>query len=271
MPVDLTFQAEFDAALATPTYRSDGDRWRVYVNEDVLSIFGEDDVLDAPETVERFANRMRRKFPKSLYPRSKWHISTTVARHWAGAANLLHWALQYGLVTQEVAVDGSLAWRLVRREPTYIFDERRGWQVQQVRGLEPHLQAAHDRKEASRRRLNETLDRKAREAADPEIRRLVAAMQDLDRDILVEGDVLKGRLPEICHGRRLAEASPVLIETHHRLGMDRHELKRWVRSLSYELAVLQHRYSQPNFRWGLSTPSPAEIPREDEDALAGLL
>lgn len=266
MPVSPINQVAFDRALATPTYSSQDDRWRVYVDRDLQSVFEDDDVLGPVAMVPRFADLMRLKFP-----RSKWSPAGTCAHHWQGVGNLLHWAMRYELATQEEGPDGSPVWRRARKEPSFIVDPNRGWRVLQVRGLPPALQSEQDRKEAARRKLRGTLDRKAREAADPEIRRIVAAMQDLDRDILVEGEAIKRRLPEICHGRRLAEVSPVVIETHHRLGMDRDELKRWVRALSTELVVLQHRYSQPNFRWGLGTPIPAELPPEDEDALAALL
>jgi hypothetical protein len=271
MPVSPSFQSEFDAALTTPSYRADGDRWKVYVNEDVLSIFGADDALDAPEIVERFATRMRGKFPKSLYPRSKWHISTTVARHWAGAGNVLHWAIQYGLVTQEAAADGSLAWRLVRREPTYIIDERRGWQVRQVRGLEPRMQAAQDKAEATRRRLNETLDRKARNAADDEIRRLVQSLVRLDPDYRVEAQSLKAKTPEICHGMPLAECASIVMDAHQRLVMGRSALKAWTRHLDHLIFMAQCKGMGVGRRMDPVTPIPAEIPAEDEDALAGLL
>ena len=266
MPVSPISRLAFDRALATPTYSSQDDRWRVYVDRDLQTVFQDDDVLDPAAMVPRFADLMRLKFP-----RSRWSPAGTSAQHWQGVGNLLHWAERYELATREDGPDGSPVWRRARAEPTFIVDPSRGWRVLQVHGLPPALQSEQDRKEATRMKLRGTLDRKAREAADPEIRRLVAAMQDLDRDILVEGEALKRRLPEICHGRRLAEVSPVVIETHHRLGMDRDELKRWTRALSTELMVLQHRYSQPNFRWGLATPAPAEIPAEDEDALSAVL
>lgn len=262
--VQARLQAAFDAAIAVPTYRSEGDRWTVHVNDDVLVIFGADDLLVASDIVPRFAEHMRLKFPKS-----QWSVATTIVRHWTGAGNLLHWALRFGLVAQEAGADGVQAWRLVRREATYIVDEKHGWAVRQVRGLPPLLQAAQDRKEATRRRLNATLDRRARDKADDRIRSDVAAILRLEPDFLVEERAMTARLPEICHGRRLAEVVPIVVEAHHRLGMNRPTLKSWMRHLDHRLFML--RVQGPLARRAPPPPpGPAEIPAEDEAALGAL-
>lgn len=267
--VQARLQAAFDAALAVPTYSSQDDRWRLYVDGDLHSLIGADEALGAVDLAPRFADLMRLKFP-----RSRWSSAGVVARHWEGAGNLIHWALRYDLATQEAGPDGAPRWRVVRPEATYVVDPKQGWRVVQVRGLPPALQSAQHKREAARMKLHATLDRKARDAADAEIRRIVAAMQAIDRDVLFEGESLRRNVPEICYGRRLAEVSPILIETHHRLGMKRSEIKSWIRALSIELQVLQHRHAQPNLRWRVPEPppppGPAEIPDEDEAALGAL-
>ncbi|NEU12603.1 hypothetical protein G3T14_10685 [Methylobacterium sp. BTF04] len=299
MPVPPQFQKDFDAALAVPTYSNPLDRWPAYVDGSLQTIFGKDGILGPEDLAPRFADMMRLRFPRSM-----WSAAGVDKRHWSGLGNVLHLGQKFRLVlsvADPLDPDGDPAWRLVREEATYEGSARRPWRAVQIRGLPPAEQAAQDKKEAARVRLHCTLDRKARDAADPEIRSIVAAMQAFDRDVRFESERLRARLPEICYGRRLAEISPILIETHHRLGMRRDEIKAWIWALKMEQIVLLGRYAQPNLhlrRGGLrrGDPQPAvpgvlavltasmgpppqiapailsngEIPAEDADALAGL-
>lgn len=275
-----TGDTAFDAALLRPTYRSEGDRWQLYVDQDLQAIFGTDDALGAADLVPRWAALMREKFPKAIW--ASIPVGSIVSQHCEGAGNLIHWGVAFDLVTQEAGPDGQSRWRLVRTEPTFAVDPNRAWGTIRIRGLPPEQQAAQYRRETRLRKLHATLDRKARNKADAEIQRRVAAMVELDPDGLFDAPILQARLPEICNGRRLDEIVTILVDTHHRLGMTRDELRIWIRDLGREFharqwtnrqGIFRWRRDDDEFRWRLDDdkpPVPAEIPAEDEEALAAL-
>lgn len=162
-PNPTAFPASFDAAVRDGGYTSGDGMWNAYVNRDLLTVYGEDNWLGRGAVVRDYAAAMRARF-------ARYQGQPDQPRTWADAGNVIHHALRLGLVAEETGPDGERGWRLLDREPRWIITGTGGFRVlRQVRGLPPAEQDAVDKAEATRRKLNATLDRKARSKADEPI------------------------------------------------------------------------------------------------------
>lgn len=140
-------------------------------------------------------------------------------------------------------------------------------ECRQVRGLPTELQAAVDKAEATARKRNATLDRKAREAADERIARHVREILRFDpASVVPEAWARRGYVPEWLPGTRLDSAAAVVREAHHAAAMDRPTLKAWLSDLAMEGAVAVMRPRQRQAEQA-AMPETAEIPDDDADAL----
>ena len=123
--------------------------------------------------------------------------------------------------------DGIRVWVMPDREPRYAV---LGGRSIQVRGLEPQAQATMDRRVRAQAKLNATLNRKAAEAAAPEIVRILADIAKADPDAVIP-DFWSHYVPADIRERwpRIAEASGLLADLHH--GWSRFWIKRWMGQL----------------------------------------
>lgn len=297
-------QAAFDVALAVPRYPSGGvhgPRWQFFVDNDLQTIFEEDDALGAEQLLPRWAHLMRNRGLGE-----GWDAipeGTVILAHWEGTASLLHWGKKLQLVTVVPGSDGPPQWRRVRTEPSFILDPRRGYQAIRIRGLPAEMQAAQYAAEQRLTKLHATLDLKARRKADDEIQHIVRCMVRDGPDIVMGTlYLIRDRLPEICHDRTVSAVAPMISDAHHRHAMSRRELKNWRKDLSNTSIILRGRVEHPPVTRGggpgvlreldLGSPSPvapamlpggyvaraiaipaevhADIPAEDADALSGL-
>lgn len=264
-PNPTVFPASFDAAVLDGGYQSRDGMWNAYVNRDAISIWGSDDVLGRPTIVERLSERMRRTF-------STYDVRPDHPRAWSNAGNLIHHALRLGLVREETTADGERGWRLLDREPHWIVTGTGGFRaLRQVRGLPAAEQEVIDRAEAKRRRLNATLDRKARERADDRIARQVSNVLHADPAATVPVRWAENSwVPTWLSGSRIDAASSIVREAHHAAELDRPALKVWIRALETE-AVMAIGRPEARARKQAALPAHAEIPAEDDAALEALL
>ena len=255
----------FDTALANGgfgpgTYPA----WNAYVNRDLLLVFGEADRVAYNDVVRLFVERAARRTER--YPEASWR----------NTGNLLHYGIALGLVAEERDPERGRGWRLLHREPHWISEETgNGTRARQVLGLPPEEQAAERRRQARLAKLRDTLDRKARAAADAEIAGLVALILAGDPDAVVPefwlggdgpyGDFVPAWLP----GTRIDACVPVLREAHHPAGMPRPMLKEWIRKLRFFAQSAPARYAR-RLREQAAAPATAEIPADDASALEAL-
>lgn len=235
--------------------------WNAYVNRDILLGFGEADRVAYKDVVRLFVERAARRVER--YPEASWR----------NTGNLLHYGIARGLVVEERDPERGRGWRLLHREPHWIAEGTgNGTRARQVLGLPPEEQAAERRRQARLAKLRDTLDRKARAAADAEIAGLVALILAGDPDAIVPPFWLQDEgpfrdfVPAWLPGARIDACAPVLREAHHAAGMPRPMLKEWIRKLRFFGQTAPARYAR-RLREQAAMPEIAVIPADDADAL----
>lgn len=237
--------------------------WNAYVNRDLLLVFGEADRVAYNDVVRLFVERAARRTER--YPEASWR----------NTGNLLHYGIALGLVAEERDPERGRGWRLLHREPHWIAEETgNGTCARQVLGLPPEEQAAERRRQARLAKLRDTLDRKARSAADVEIAGLVAMILASDPDAVVppfwlqDGGPFQDFVPAWLPGTRIDACAPVLREAHHAAGMPRPMLREWIRKLRFFVQSAPVRRAM-RLREQAALPETAVIP-DDADALEAL-
>lgn len=264
-PNPTSFPASFDAAVLDGGYRSGDGCWNAYVNRDLILIFDEDAWLPRQTIVERYAIAMQNRL-------ARYHGMPDEPRTWADAGNVIHHGLALGLVAEETGPAGDRGWRLLDAEPNWIVTGTgRQRECRQVRGLPATEQDAVDRAEATRRKLNATLDRKAREKADDRIDRAVRDILRADPASVVPAIwARRGCVPQWLPGTRLDAAAQVVREAHHAMEMGRPALKVWISDLAMEAVIALGRPRRQQAERD-ALPAAIEIPADDADALEVLL
>ncbi|MRI55123.1 hypothetical protein D8770_14300 [Methylobacterium sp. DB1607] len=252
----------FDAALVSPTYGTGHSRWPAYVNEDILIVFGEDSALGREAFVPRYDARMATKFANRRGERPQ-----PDRRAWESAGNAVGWGLRLGLLTAETGPDGARAWRLVRREPTYILDKK--WQCEQVAGLTSALQAARDKRAATQAKLTATLARKACEKKSPWLaQRLRWILEDEPGFAIPASWAAQGYVPEWTVGTALSACFDTIRDAPIALEFSKGRLAAWDRQLAGDGILARHRASERRLA---AQAEAADVPAEDAAALEDLL
>lgn len=204
----------FDGALLNRPYGGEYPRYKALANLKLIKLFEGHDALSDSEAQDR---------ARAINPYRDW--SHKFVAEYAG--NLIGWGVAMGAVEPGPTRDGQRVWVMPDREPRYA---ELGGRSVQVRGLEPQAQAAMDKRVRAQAKLNATLNRKAAEAAAPEIVRLLDAIAVANPDTVIP-DFWSHYVPADVRERwpRIAEAKGLLADLHH--GWPRFWIKRWVGQL----------------------------------------
>ena len=252
---------QFDTALALGGFGPDTyPAWNAYVNRDVLAMFGDADWIGISSVAELYRTHAARRV-------ERFEEAT-----WRKAGNLFHYARAIGVVADAPDPERGRGWRLVDREVRWIV-EGSGYRKRavQVRGLPPAEQALQYKREATARKLADTLNRKARLEADEPIALEITRILHNDPDAMVPPFwVPQGFIPDWLPDTRIDASAGILRDAHHAAGLTRPKLKEWIEALRFFADGSRWRFNRRQ-QERAALPAHAEIPAEDDAALEALL
>ena len=232
------------------------------LNALLLEAFGPEDLLHLPEFVtahDRAVKRHVRRFDRHPRPDPD-PLAYEAAGVFAGRC------IRLRLIAVDGSEDVAPRLRLLDREMQFALVNRK---AVRVRGLTPaELNRSDSRARAARRR-GETLDRKARDAATPVLGRLINALVDLNRYVVVPRSWhTEGFLPADLVGRSVAESAAFIVEYHHSAGFDRALLAKWQAYLARSVAQAAE---QPSSKRNPAARESDTATPDDVDALMRLI
>lgn len=236
----------FDLAFRRPDPPS-RPQHGVNLNALLLEIFGREELLPLDAFVaahDRIVKERLRRIER--YPRPDPDpLAYEMAGIFAGQCFRLR------LIASDKAEEGLPWFRLLDREMQFAIEGRR---AVRVRGLPPAEQDRRDK-----------LDRKARDAATPEIGSLINQLVRLDRHGVVPASWhAAGFLPQDLVGRGIAESAAFIAGCHQAAAFGRTKVADWLACLAS--SVEQATRPLPPSRDG-GRPEPDRINSDDVDAL----